>query len=234
MQCAEIFTVVFLRSGEKIYFTKELQDTKVNAIGKSAKLECEISKDGLKLEWFRGSKKLRRGEDYDIRASGKTHTLIVEKVTEDVLGEYRAEYKDLSTSAKLGLGGECSGTTRIVGAKKALAERICRCGWTYSSASQRFERDFSCPELRQEQAGGHHPSACWIRTQGPDPVPSAPDADRDLEVQERRPARLQALQGGHIRQQNCARHVQGTDTFRCCLVCGCVGVKNMHTRIELV
>ena len=95
---------IFL-SVEKIYFTKELEDTKVKDIGKPATLECEISKDGLKVEWFFGSKKLRRGEDYDISVSGKTHTLVIEKVTVDLVGEYKAEYKTASTSCKLSLAG---------------------------------------------------------------------------------------------------------------------------------
>ena len=94
-----------LFSVEKIYFTKELNDTKVKDIGKSVTLKCEISKDGLKIDWYFGSKKLRRGEDYDISASGKTQRLVIEKVTVDSVGEYRAEYKTASTSCKLSLAG---------------------------------------------------------------------------------------------------------------------------------
>ena len=91
--------------GEKIYFTKELTDTQVKNVGKAVTLECEISKDGLKVDWYFGSKKLRRGEDYDITASGKTQTLTIEKTTEQSVGEYRAEYKTASTSCKLTLAG---------------------------------------------------------------------------------------------------------------------------------
>ena len=74
-------------------------------IGKSVTLECEISKDGLKVDWYFGNKKLRRGEDFDITASGKTQTLTIEKATEESVGEYRAEYKTASTSCKLCLAG---------------------------------------------------------------------------------------------------------------------------------
>ena len=52
-----------------------------------------------------GNKKLRRGEDFDITASGKTQTLTIEKATEESVGEYRAEYKTASTSCKLSLAG---------------------------------------------------------------------------------------------------------------------------------
>ncbi len=67
---------------------------------------CEISKDGLKVDWYFGRQKLRRGEDYDIKASGKTHSLVIEKVNEDAVGEYRAEYKAATTSCNLSLAGE--------------------------------------------------------------------------------------------------------------------------------
>ena len=93
-------------SVEKIHFTKELEDTQVEDIGKSATLICEISKDGLKVDWYHGKTKLRRGEDYDIVADGKTHKLVIEKVTEDLEGEYRAEYKTVSTTCQLSLAGK--------------------------------------------------------------------------------------------------------------------------------
>ena len=97
--------MILFPSGEKIYFTKELTDTKVKNIGKSVTLECEISKDGLKVDWYFGNKKLRCGEDYDITASGKTQTLTIEKATEQSVGEYRAEYKTATSSCKLSLAG---------------------------------------------------------------------------------------------------------------------------------
>ena len=97
--------MILFPPGEKIYFTKELTDTKVKNIGKSVTLECEISKDGLKVDWYFGNKKLRRGENYDITASGKTQTLTIEKATEQSVGEYRAEYKTATSSCKLNLAG---------------------------------------------------------------------------------------------------------------------------------
>ena len=92
-------------SVETIYFTKELEDTKIKDIGKPATLLCEISKDGLKIDWFHGKTKIRRGEDYDIVADGKTHKLVIEEVTEDLVGEFRAEYKTASTTCQLYLAG---------------------------------------------------------------------------------------------------------------------------------
>ena len=83
-----------------------MEDTQVKDIGKSATLVCEISKDGLKIDWYHGKTKLRLGEEYDIIADGKTHKLVIEKVTEDLVGEYRAEYKTASTACELSLAGK--------------------------------------------------------------------------------------------------------------------------------
>ena len=91
---------------ESIYFTKELENTKVKDVGKSATLVCEISKDGLKVDWYHGKNKIRRGEDYDIVADGKTHKLVIEKVTDEMVGEYRAEYKTAKTTCQLSLAGK--------------------------------------------------------------------------------------------------------------------------------
>ena len=119
--------MILLSPGEKIYFTKELADTKVKQIGKSVTLECEISKDGLKVDWYFGNKKLRRGEDFDIAASGKTHTLTIEKATQESVGEYRAEYKTASTSCKLSLAG------RLICFRIVLLQKSCSVEITKSS-----------------------------------------------------------------------------------------------------
>ena len=115
--------MILFPPGEKIYFTKELTDTKAKNIGKSVTLECEISKDGLKVDWYFGNKKLRRGQDYDITASGKTQTLTIEKATEQSAGEYRAEYKTATTSCELSLAGMliCS---RIFSQHKSSSTKI--------------------------------------------------------------------------------------------------------------
>ena len=82
-------------------FTRELQDIKITEANKTVTFECEISKDGLKLDWYRGDKQLRRDEKHDIIADGKVHRLIIEKADMDNVGEYHAFYKKTQTSAKL-------------------------------------------------------------------------------------------------------------------------------------
>ena len=86
---------------EKIMFTKELEDITITDINQTATLECELSKSGLKVEWYRGNKQIRRDGKHDIVTDGKTQKLVIEKVMPDEAGEYSATYQNLTTSAKL-------------------------------------------------------------------------------------------------------------------------------------
>ena len=91
---------------EAIIFTRDLQDITLKEENTKATFECEISKSGLKVEWFKGEKKLRRDNKYDIEVEGKIHRLIVNKVKSEDVAKYSATYEKLSTSAKLSLAGE--------------------------------------------------------------------------------------------------------------------------------
>ena len=90
---------------ESIIFTRDLQDQKVKEVGVEVTLECEISKEGLKLEWYKGTKKITRDLRYSYTVSGKVHKLTLDKVSSEDVGEYIAEYQNLSTSAKLTVEG---------------------------------------------------------------------------------------------------------------------------------
>ena len=68
--------------------------------------ECELSKDGLKVEWFKGDKKLKRDDTYNMSSVGKVHTLVIDKVEADSVGEYSAVFQKISTSAKLSMEGD--------------------------------------------------------------------------------------------------------------------------------
>ena len=85
---------------EAIVFTKELANIKLTEMGAKATFECEISKEGLKVEWQKSGKKLRRDE-HDITAKGKVHTLVIEKAKAEDAAEYSAVYENLTTKAKL-------------------------------------------------------------------------------------------------------------------------------------
>lgn len=90
---------------EAIVFTKDLQDIKLPKLKVSATFECELSKAGLQVEWYKDNKKLRRDENHDIKTDGKTHKLIVNEVTPEESGKYKAVYEKLETEASLILEG---------------------------------------------------------------------------------------------------------------------------------
>lgn len=89
-----------------IKFIRELEDQKVTEVNIAVTLECEISKEGLKVEWYRKDKKLRRDDKYDIVVDGKVHRLIINNVTSEDVGQYSAVYEKLKTNAKLSVAGE--------------------------------------------------------------------------------------------------------------------------------
>ena len=94
---------------EAIIFTRDLKDIKLTKGGqKNVTLECEISKPGLRLDWYLGKKKLRRGDKYDIIADGTVHKLVLEEVEEELAGEYTAVYENLETTGKLSIESKCT------------------------------------------------------------------------------------------------------------------------------
>jgi len=67
----------------------------------TATFECELSKPGLKVEWMKDDKRLRRGDKIDMVSEGRTHRLIIEKAGSEDVGKYTAVYENISTSAVL-------------------------------------------------------------------------------------------------------------------------------------
>jgi hypothetical protein len=99
-----IYTIIYI-SVEDIKFIRELTDITVKEIGGKVTFECEMSREGLKLDWYRSNKAIRRDMKYDIVADGRVHKLVIDKVDSEDTGDYRAEYLMLSTSAKLNVEG---------------------------------------------------------------------------------------------------------------------------------
>ena len=87
-------------------FTRALQDITLTEANVTATFECEISKEGLKLEWYCDGKKISRNENYDISSDGKLHKLVIEKAITDSAGKYSAKYKDAETTATLSIEGK--------------------------------------------------------------------------------------------------------------------------------
>ena len=94
---------------EEVRFTKELSDIKTNEVNNDLVLECELSKEGLKVEWFKDSKKITRSDnDYDIQVEGRIHRLLIKKASSKNIGTYRADHAALTTSAKVSIEGNLS------------------------------------------------------------------------------------------------------------------------------
>ena len=91
---------------EEIKFTRQLDDVKLTTVDATATFECELSKAGLKVEWTRDDKKLRRDDRIDMVSDGKTHRLVVEKAGPQDVGKYSAVYEQLSTTASLSVVGK--------------------------------------------------------------------------------------------------------------------------------
>ena len=62
------FHVIF--SVEEIKFTKELEDIKVKELGKKVVFECELSREGLKVDWYRGNKSVRKDSKHEMEDTG--------------------------------------------------------------------------------------------------------------------------------------------------------------------
>jgi hypothetical protein len=83
-----------------------LVDITVKEIGKSITFEAEISKEGLPVNWFFGSKQIRRDDKHDLSVDGKIHKLVIDKVDSGDIGEYSISYQTLKSTAKLSVEGE--------------------------------------------------------------------------------------------------------------------------------
>ena len=86
---------------EEIKFTRQLEDIKLTSSNVTATFECELSKAGLKVEWMKDDKRIRRDDKYDMVSEAKTHKLIIEKAGSGDVGKYTATYENLTTSATL-------------------------------------------------------------------------------------------------------------------------------------
>ena len=75
-------------------------------MGKTVTFEAEISKEGLKVEWYHDTKQIRRDDKHDFKMDGKVHRLIIDKVESCDIGEYRVVYQNLSSTAKLSVEGQ--------------------------------------------------------------------------------------------------------------------------------
>uniref|UniRef100_A0A4W3IPV7 Immunoglobulin domain-containing protein n=1 Tax=Callorhinchus milii TaxID=7868 RepID=A0A4W3IPV7_CALMI len=84
---------------------RPLKDVTVVA-GHSATFECELSYEGIPVEWFLKDTKLEASDRVVTRAEGRVHTFTLRDVQLDEAGKVKITAKDFTTSAKLIVKGE--------------------------------------------------------------------------------------------------------------------------------
>ena len=92
-------------SVESIQFLRPLEDQTLEELGQTATFECEISKEGLKGEWFKGDKAIKAGEKYEMVDQATVHKLIISDGAEDDQSKYTVKFKEAKTTAKLIIKG---------------------------------------------------------------------------------------------------------------------------------
>ena len=95
----------FLFSEEPVEITKPLANLDVKE-GEKATFTCEVSKPDLVAQWSIDGKDISDENNYDITATGKTHTFSIPSVEVDDAGKYKIKVKDKESAAKLKVRGE--------------------------------------------------------------------------------------------------------------------------------
>ncbi len=86
-------------------FTSPLKDTNVTE-GDDVTLECETSKPGQKVEWFRDGKKIPKTDKRALPfVDGTKHKLVLKDAKLDDTAKYSAKVGDADTTAQLTVSG---------------------------------------------------------------------------------------------------------------------------------
>ncbi|XP_036940158.1 obscurin-like isoform X7 [Acanthopagrus latus] len=83
-----------------IKIVKKLEDVEVME-KESAAFICEISHDEVECQWFKGSAKLKVGDNIKMRQEGRTYVLLFKSVTPEDMGEIKFTADKASSTAKL-------------------------------------------------------------------------------------------------------------------------------------
>lgn len=73
--------------------------------GGSISLQCELSKAGVYVEWWKGDEILRTGERYQLRKKDATAELLIRKAQPEDSGVYRCVCGEQSTEAHIKVNG---------------------------------------------------------------------------------------------------------------------------------
>lgn len=96
----------FLFLVEELVFLRPLEDITLHELGLTATFECEVSKEGLKAEWYKGKKQIKRSEKYEIKSDRTVHSLTIDKAIGEDEAEYTVVFKAVKSTAKLTIKGK--------------------------------------------------------------------------------------------------------------------------------
>lgn len=97
---ATVSSASFFSSEPPVEFTKPLEDQTVEEEA-TAVLECEVSREGAPVKWFRNGQEIHKTKKYDIIADGRVRKLIIHGCTLDDARMYTCDAKDFKTSCFL-------------------------------------------------------------------------------------------------------------------------------------
>lgn len=86
-------------------FFKNVLKNQETQEGNSISLQCELSKAGVYVEWWKGHEMLRTGETYQLRKKDTTAELVIRKAHPEDSGVYRCVCGDQSTEAHIRVNG---------------------------------------------------------------------------------------------------------------------------------
>ncbi|XP_040910982.1 obscurin isoform X3 [Toxotes jaculatrix] len=84
----------------EIKIIKKLEDVEVME-KESAAFVCEISHDEVDCQWYKGSTKLKAGDNIKMRQEGRTYVLLFKSVSPEDMGEIKFTVEKASSTAKL-------------------------------------------------------------------------------------------------------------------------------------
>ena len=83
-----------------------LQDIELDSVNVKVTFVCEVSKTGLRPQWFKGDKVLKRGDKYDMISEEGKHSLIIESAQPENIGDYTVKFDGVESTAKLTIKGK--------------------------------------------------------------------------------------------------------------------------------
>jgi hypothetical protein len=75
---------------ETVFFVKNIEDINLNHYPKKIEFSCELNKENVKLNWFKGQERLNQNSKYSIESNGKQHMLSIIDIDIFDEGDYKA------------------------------------------------------------------------------------------------------------------------------------------------